>query len=510
MDKKWILPACCITAFLNLSLDAHPSFAQKPLKRGAQPTVQPAAETGPPEASGNDLWALTESRLFNGEVHKISIRMNQAVWDRLHEDEKRNECRKAAHTGWAHVRDFTINDVIMKNVAIKVRGNSSRCVPRLQFSVSFDKTKGVYTRQGTEDWYEVNYDEQTGAAIKGRTLHGLQELNLRRSYNDSSSEYDSGNGMLAREFVATWASAKAEDIAKTTLRGPPTYRTAYALVEFQFCANDADNACNNRIVRAYLIAEPLDKGFFKMRYDDEKPTFFSMAHGCALRVEKGNEGFTYRCLEPEYMDGKKIDEANAEDLLKALAHINGTEGLKAHVDAAASPSELGKVLDLDSIMNYAAFATTVGHWDSAYGNFNNDVLYFHPPSGKWKLIASDMDDTFDYDGAGGTARSYSYAEVANGTRILFDKLFGMPELDAKFRKHLGNYLTTLYGSNGSDSPLKNKILDARDRYILKTNDELPSTEHQNIERAKEMIDYAKQRLRVLRNQPRPPASEGQN
>ena len=510
MDKKWILPVCCITAFLSLSLNANPTLAQKPLKRGAQSALQPAIETGPPEASGKDLWALTESGVFNGELRRISIRMNQAVWDRLHEDEKRNECRKAAHTGWAHVRDFAFNDVVMKDVAIKVRGNHSRCVPRLQFSVSFGKTKGVYTRQGIEDWHEVNYDEQTGAAIKGRTLHGLQELNLRRSYNDSSSEHDSGNGMLAREFVATWASAQTEDIVPTTLRGPPTYRTAYALVEFQFCADDADNACNNRIVRAYLIAEPLDKGFFKMRYDDEKPTFFSMAHGCALRVDKGNEGFTYRCLEPEYMDGKKIDEVNAEDLLKAMAHINGTEGLKARLDAAASPAELDKVLDLDSIMNYAAFATATGHWDSAYGNFNNDVLYFHPPSGKWKLIASDMDDTFDYDGAGGTARSYSYAEVANAPRILFDELFDTPELDAKFRKHLGKYLTTLYGSNDSDSPLRNKILDTRDRYIIKTNDELPSTEHQNIERAKEMIDYARQRLRVLRNQPRPPASEGQN
>ena len=510
MDKKWILSACCITVCLNLFFDADPSFAQKPLKRGAQSTVQPAAETGPPEASGNDLWALTESRLFNGELHKISIRMNQAVWDRLHEDEKNNGCRKAANVKWAHARDFTFNDVTMSNVAIKVRGNSSRCIPRLQFSVSFDKAKGVYTRQGSEDWYEVNYDEQTGAAIKARTLHGLEELSLRRSYNDSSSEHDSGNGMLAREFVATWASAKVEDTARTTLRGPPAYRTAYALVEFQFCTNDADNACNNRFVRAYLIAEPLDKGFFKMRYDDEKPTFFSMAHGCALKVGKGNEGFTYPCLEPEYMDGKKIDEANAEDLLKALAHVNGTDGLKARVDAAASPSELGKVLDLDSIMNYAAFATTVGHWDSAYGNFNNDVLYFHAPSGKWKLVVWDVDNTFDYDGPGGTARSYSYAEVANAPRILFDKLFGTPELDAKFRKRLGDYLTTLYGSNGSESLLKNKIIDVRDRYIIKTNDELPSGEQQDIQRAQEMIDYAKQRLRVLRNQPRATRSEGQN
>ena len=504
MDKRWILPIFCISAFLDLSLDANFSFAQLPIQRGGKSAVQPAAETESQTKSGEDLWALTESRVFNGEeVHRISIRMNQAVWNRLHEDEKSNGCRKAANAKWAHTRNFTFNDVTMKDVAIKVRGNSSRCIPRLQFTISFDKTRNVYTRQGTEDWHEINYDGQTQAAMKNRTLYGLEALSLRRSYNDSSSENDSGNGMLAREFVATWAGAKTEDSARTTLRGPPIYRTAYALVEFQFCTNDTDDACNDRFVRAYLVAEPLDKGFFKMRYDDEKPTYFSMAHDCALRAGKGNGGFAYPCLEPEYMDGKKIDEANVKDLLKALAHINGTGGLKASVDAAASPSELGKVLDLDSIMNYAAFATTVGYWDSAYGNFNNDVLYFHAPSSKWKLIVGDVDNTFDHDGLGGTARSYSYAEVAKAPRILFDKLFGTPELDAKFRKRLGDYLTVLYGSNGRDSLLKNKIIDVRDRYIIKTNDELPSGEQQDIQRAQEMIDYAKQRLRVLRNQPRP-------
>ena len=43
----------------------------------------------------------------------------------------------------------------------------------------------------------------------------------------------------------------------------------------------------------------------------------------------------------------------------------------------------------------------------------------------------------------------------------------------------------------------------RDRYIVKTNEELPSGERQNIQRAQAMLDYARQRVRVLRNQPRP-------
>jgi hypothetical protein len=518
MNKTWIPQICCIAAFLSLSFGASLSSAQLPARdvsvkrppatrhlvqhsQSAAPSA--TAEEERPKISGRDLWELTESKVFSGDVHKISLRMNQAVWNRLHEDEKTNGCRNVGTAKWAHVRDFTFNDITMKDVAIKVRGNTSRCIPRLQFTVAFDKSKGIYTRQGAEDWAEVKYNEPTGQAIHDRTLHGLEELNLRRSYNDSSSENDSGNGMLAREFVATWAAAKTEDIARTTVRGPPVYRTVYALVEFQFCTDDADNACDKRFDRVYLVAEPLDKGFFKMRYDDEKPTVFSMAHGCALKVERGSGGLTYPCVEPEYLNGKKLNEEGAAAQLKALGYINGPQGLKARIDGAGTAADLGQILDLDSFMNYAAFATSVGHWDSAYGNFNNDVLYLHAPSGKWKLIVWDVDNTFDYGTSrGGPAHSYSYAEVANAPRLLFDKLFGISALDAQFRKRLGNYLTALYGPNGSDSPLTNKIMDVRDRYITKTNEQLATGEQQNTQRAKAMLDYAKQRLRVLRNQPR--------
>lgn len=497
MNKKLTLPVYFFTVFLSFSLGPNLSSAQS--------SVQPAAAMARPDTPmpGKELWDLTESKLFNGQVHKISLRMNQAVWNRLHEDEKTNGCRNLGTAKWAHLRDFTFNDIAMKDVAIRVRGNSSRCIPRLQFTISFDKAKGVYTRQGPEDWIEVKYSEPIADAIESRSLHGLEELSLRRSFNDSSSENDRGNGMLAREFVATWASAKTEDVARTPLRGPPVYRTAYTLVEFQFCTDDADNVCDNRFSRAYLVAEPIDKGFFKMRYDDEKPTIFSMANGCALKVERGSGGFTYPCLEPGYLDGKKIDKDDVFTLLKALGHITGTDGLKNRLGAASTAQELGKVLDLDSLMNYAAFATTAGHWDSAYGNFNNDVLYFHAPSRKWKLIVWDVDDTFDFGSGsrGGPAHSYTYAEVADAPRILFDKLFSISALDAQFRKRLGNYLTVLYASEDS---LKNRILDVRDRYIMKTNDELPIGERQNIQRAQGMLDYARQRVRVLRNQPRPP------
>jgi spore coat protein CotH len=453
----------------------------------------PATETRAPELGGQELWDLTQSKIFNGTIHKVLIEMNQSIWNQLHDDEKNHRCVKSDDVKWVHLRSFAVDDVAMKDVAMRVRGNTSRCIPRLQFSVAFDKASKVFTRQGTEEWQEVEYDAATQAAIKDRTLHGLKELSLRRSFNDSSAENDSGNGMLAREFVATWAAAKAEGVAKTTVRGAPVYRTAYAIVEFRFCANDADQACANRFSRAYLIAEPIDKGFFRMRYDDSKPTYFSMSHGCAL---KGDMGMSTACLEPESLKGKKYDDQDAEQQSQLSALLTGPDGLKTRIDAATSAAAIGEVLDLDSIMNYAAAATTIGHWDSAYGNFNNDILYLHQASGKWKLLIWDVDNTFDYESRGGPALNYSYSDVANAPRLLFDKLFATPELDARFRKHLGTYLFSLYGARGV-GPLDAKIIEARDQYVRKLNKELIPGERQHRQRAQEMFDYAKARFKSL-------------
>jgi hypothetical protein len=113
----------------------------------------------------------------------------------------------------------------------------------------------------------VRCDEATKQAIKDRTLFGVEEVSLRRSFNDSIAENDSGNGMLAGESVTTWVAAEAQQVARTTVRGALVYRTVYALGELRLCANDADDACNNRFRRIYLVAEAIDKDFFRMRYE---------------------------------------------------------------------------------------------------------------------------------------------------------------------------------------------------------------------------------------------------
>lgn len=491
------IPRCVRTmamTFAAFILSAGLAYGQPAGEPAAQPLAAPDhVDRG---TSGVELWNLTQSKLFNGEIHRIYVKMNQATWNQLHDDEKNSGCRKSNDVKWVHARYFVVDDVPMKDVAMKVRGNTSRCIPRLQFSVQFDRDHGVYSRQGNEAWHEVVFDEATKAAIKDRSLFGLTEISLRRSYNDSSSVNDSGNGLLAREYLATWAAGEAENVAHTTVRGAPLYRTVYALVEFQLCASDADNACTNRFRRAYLIAETLDKSFFKMRFDDKKPTVFAMAHGCAL---KGDNGFGLACVEPQYLEGKKFDEDDAQQKAQALSYLTGPTGLKTRLDAATTPAAIGEVLDLDNVVNYASIATTVGHWDSAYGNFNNDLLYYDHASNKWKLIIWDMDNTFDYNGRGDPFRRYAYDDVAKAPRVLFDKLFALPELNARLKKRLGAYVAQIYDNKGA-GPISGKIIEGRDRYIAKLNAELVAGERQKLSRTREMFDYTRTRFGVLRKE----------
>lgn len=451
--------------------------------------------------SGEVIWNQTEAKVFNPVIHRVELTLNQDVWNQLHEDERQN-CKARDACRYGHVRLFKYDDATLENVAIKVRGNTSRTIPRLQFKVVFDKYKNVFSKRPGEAWHEIVYDDVTKKKIKSQTLHGLETLNLRRSKNDSSSGDDrawGGSGILARETVATWAAAQVERVSRTTVRGAPVYRTAYTHVTFNLCANDQDEACSNKVKRMYIAAEDLDKTFFATRFDDDNPTFFSMSMGCAM---KGQASFAdkvngKRCLEAERIDGKGFAEDDPAMVAKAGAFFDGPQGLKSRIDSANSAEELGRILDLDSFMNYAAVASTIGHWDSAFGNFNNDVLYFHKDSGKWKIIMWDFDNTFDYDLMGHPRRAWDYGDIGED-RLLFDKLFRFNEMAAKQR--FVHYLEMIY-DKGGNGPINDKMIEIRDLFVDKINNMLPQEERQDIANfQKEMFDFINERYHRLREQ----------
>jgi spore coat protein CotH len=453
---------------------------------------------------GEKLWKDTEKKVFNEPfIHQIYLKLNAAAWAKLHDDEKANGCKNRDNVKFVHVRHFAFDDQNFSDVAIKVKGNTSRCIPRLQFSVKLDKTDDVYTTQNDNKWWKKEYSNKDRARIKAQNLFGMTEIGLRRSFNDSSStgmNQDSGQGLLMREPVSVWTMTQTEKLAKTTERGGPVYRTGYAVVEFQLCANDADNDCSNRFRRIYIVAESINKSFFAMRYSDPKPTAFGLNKACGLKLDSSNEHeFTERCDEPMFIDGVKYDSSSPMKA-KMSELINGPNGLVTSLQSAKTVADVEKILDLDSFLNYVAGATVAGHWDSALGNWNNDVLYFHTPTKKWKIVTWDLDNTFDFDGPGGPSRSFAYKKSGN-RRALFDTIFSIPEVESLLKIRISKLLDEIY-SSARTGPLNDKMYSIQKKYIEKMNNNynLHPDERQNTALAKEMFDYKRRRYESLKRQ----------
>jgi hypothetical protein len=456
------------------------------------------------DKDGASLWTDSEQQVFKEPyVHQIYIKLNSAAWAKLHDDEKAHGCKKSDDVKWVHVRHLAFDGKNFPDAAIKVKGNTSRCIPRLQLSVQLNRTKGVFTTQGDGKWWEKSFSSQDSERIKGQNFGGISEFSIRRSFNDSSSKgmsADSGQGMLMRETMATWTMAQTEQVSKTTVRGAPVYRTGYTMVEFQLCTNDNDDACNTRFRRAYVVAEAINKAFFAMRYDDPKPTAISLSLGCGLKTNSESvHAFRDQCEDPLFLDGKKYED-NPEMKAKLVDMLDGPNGLVSRIKGAKTVAEVKEVIDLDSFLNYIAGASLTGHWDSALGNWNNDVIYFHSPSKKWKMITWDMDNSFDFDGPGNPSRDYAYRK-SDSRRAVLDPLLAIPEVDSLLKKRISDLLARLYASRSSGA-LHDRLYFVQKNYIEKLNSDygLHPDERQNTALSKEMFDYTEVRFDNLKKQ----------
>jgi len=134
-----------------------------------------------------------------------------------------------------------------------------------------------------------------------------------------------------------------------------------------------------------------------------------------------------------------------------------------------------------------------GHWDSALGNFNNDVLYFEKSANRWKIITWDMDNTFDYE-LGSPQKRYNYD--GGGKRAVFDKIFSIAEVDRLFKERVSDYLNLVYRDR-DDGELHKRLSEVK-RTVEGMNGSLDAAEKQNTALSQEMQDYMTERYLLLR------------
>jgi hypothetical protein len=142
--------------------------------------------------------------------------------------------------------------------------------------------------------------------------------------------------------------------------GLPAARVTHARVQL-----------NGRDLGLYVVIEAMNKRFLKQHFSSAKGNLYeAYLQDIDGRLEQDN--------------GEPSDQSDVRSLLAACSIPNPEQRFKS----------VGKVLDVDKFMSFAAMEILVGHWDGYTIHTNNYRLYHDPGSDKMVFITHGLDWAF--------------------------------------------------------------------------------------------------------------------
>jgi hypothetical protein len=272
---------------------------------------------------------------------------------------------------------------------------------------------------------------------------------------------------MGREILVPRLLGAVEAVRPTLERGPATPRGSFTTFSVSFNRTVAEGP-EGSFTQAYdgfmydykgfySLLENVDKGFLQTRYQRGnaglKGFFLVQAdhgRGFFTRAQYTRTGWSW-----DFADGDKVeseaDFRKGEDKLFQLF-----DTLKPD----STDDQIAALVDIESLANYVVAAELVGHWDSLLANRNNDYLYFDPRTGKWQLLANDLDNSM---GANGNLLSSLVAPdlfkpgKSKGS-LLLETVFADPRRTA-FRQILKDRMRAMITGAGAytSAPLKQQI-----------------------------------------------------
>lgn len=232
----------------------------------------------------------------------------------------------------------------VKNIGLRLRGNTSLYAKKKSFKVSFN------------------------AFESGREYQGVRKLNLRGSHNDPT---------MIREklFFDVWAKT-----------GMPPRRLNFVKLYI-----------NNEYKGLYTNAEEIDKQWLKDAFDDNDGNLYKCTWPADL-VYKGPGQQTYKNIlhDPETRAYELATNEKEDDYSRLVTLITA---LHQPADATFSDN-IGKILNIDGVLKAFAIDVATGNWDDYFYNKNNYYLYDNPATGRFEFITFDTDNTFGIDWLG--------------------------------------------------------------------------------------------------------------
>jgi hypothetical protein len=222
------------------------------------------------------------------------------------------------------------------NVGFRLRGNTSRTSRKKSFKVSIN------------------------AFVKGRTLHGVEKLDLNGEHNDPS---------IIRAKL-TWDLYAAV--------GAPGARAAHARLYI-----------NGAYRGLYISVEHIDENFALSRFGNNDGNLYKCLYPADLAY-RGSDPALYKHVA----DGRRVYELtiNEErddynDLAAFIALLNLTPD-------AGFPAAMDSAFNVNAFLRILAVDIATGNWDDYWFNKNNFYLYHNTATGRFEYVPYDCDNTF--------------------------------------------------------------------------------------------------------------------
>lgn len=317
--------------------------------------------------------------LFEGDrVVDVCATIDEADWQSIMDAPLEKEYHRA---------DIVFNGIVLENVAISTKGNSSLTSvarsesDRYSFRIKFDK-------------YE-----------KGQTLLGLDKISLNNNYKDPS---------YMREYLHYEAMREAGAAVPLTL-----YVNLYI---------------NGELHGLYTCVEHESDSFLERYFgeDWEDGVFYDSEEASTLQYVEGGQ-YEELVLDSGTDDGRR-------SLIRFIQVLNEMpDGEKGEIES---------VLDVGSALSYIAANTVFGNYDSYHGSLAHNYRLYGDAEGVFTVVSWDMNESFGLfsSGRGGQSGgvSLSLLEPVQGnvsieSRPLIRNLLAVPEYRERYLEYVSLY-----------------------------------------------------------------------
>lgn len=298
----------------------------------------------------NEIYIFDDSK-----IHEIEVKMTQEDYDSMFSTFKETKTKDYFPA------DITIDGVTIKNVGIRLKGNSSLN------NIFGGNSKGMNNEGNYTKNIQAPYLIKLDKYVDGQSYQGITEIAVRTgSFRGSVS--------LLEESLSLYVFREVGQIV-------PEY--SYASVKLM------DNE-----PLYYVICENIDGNYVEKYFGDTDGNLYKKGNSTDFSY-KGEDQTKYVDEYELKTNKKEEDYSSLIEFLKFISESSDQE----------FEEELPNWLDLDSFVTMLALNDLLDNQDSFSGQGRNFYLYYNPETKQFTMLAWDFNLAFGGFGGGGNRDS---------------------------------------------------------------------------------------------------------